>query len=543
MKKIRIDPDLLNSLSANPDHAEKTVLVHITKTSRLGGDLFEAQSEMKPVLMAWSKAVEHNLVQPPAPREQANERTDLRAGKPPSISGGEELGFDNKGREDTAASLAPGIAQPDPSLPKREHSTVQPDALATSPDVSALESSEPQADSRDAVPQLSSTFYWKNQPSSRLLSPASLPASVVSVLEQPVSHARSRITGDATITGWKQLSMAIAKKNFSTNAAAGVLLRSEDLLYTTPEQLLLPDFEGRISSLCSSFVKVRVTDLNGHNITYGSGHGQLAHIKPHHRHVTVRAITALAVAMRLRNELPAVAYIFSIAPELIAKDVRDGRLAQAFGTSGISYLLWAIFYRIGQLNSDVSEVRLPNAAADLLVAHFLRNDNNKFIQSNDNEDLSRLLAVLKIPDWLAVHSNPDFWAIRHGVTYGAMLLYAKQLDRKNALHLQMFTAVVRTLEAVVSPVVGSVAAAGIVHGGAEMIDALQGVNTAKKWTPGALASQVQTSIRRVIFTRADAGHIVGCTQPYDPVNDQRLIERFKSIVTSIMDDIAARSIK
>jgi hypothetical protein len=543
MKKLLIDPDLLKLLQTNPNHAEPTVLVHLAKTGQLGGDLYEAPSAIKPVLMACSKAKDHKLWCPAEPQNQGDVRAPIRLAIPLPHSGEKRQSTVNQGSARVAVIPVYEARQP-ASAPAQTASSKAPLAAVTSNQNIDLPNFgiPPQATPAGESPQLDSTFYWDNEPDAKLLSPAKQPSDVENFLGQTVRHSRSRITGDATMTGWKGLSMAIINKSVPNNAAAGGPWRADQLLEISPKELLTPAFKGRIWSLCKSQVRIKVTDLSGRNISFGSSHSPLDRIRPHQRYVTVAALTAVAVAMRLRNELPAVAYIMSIAPESFAQDVKIGRLAQAFGSSGMGYLQWSIFHRIGQRGSIVSQVPLPSAAADLIVAQFLRHDGCESLNGFNERDYGRLIAVLKLPDWFAFNHNPNFWAIRHGVTYGALLLYANQINRRNISHLRKFNAVLNTHAEVLSPTVGSTSTVGVVRARSEIIATPQAVRTARKQTAMDLENLIKINIQRVLFTQADAGKLAGCTQQGDMTGDPNIVKRFKTCVTSIMEAIAARSI-
>lgn len=218
-----------------------------------------------------------------------------------------------------------------------------------------------------------------------------------------------------------------------------------------PEDVYTQEFRSLAGMLAN--IRVRL-DIWVEETLAGSGatrRKKVAFPRPFQSSCHVSALTSIALIMRAFGDIEAFIFILSLAPVVIATDLRLYRMGQAVGTAVTRAALSCIFSEMASMDFMPDQIHLMSTATDLLVCHLGRHDHPRIISHGQSEVVTfKLIRLINIKPIQGL-DDPVFYsrmaAIRDGVIYGAMRCYAQDVDRHTE---QSLTSLQAMLNATVS---------------------------------------------------------------------------------------------
>lgn len=200
-----------------------------------------------------------------------------------------------------------------------------------------------------------------------------------------------------------------------------------------PEDIYTQEFRALAGMLAT--IRVRLDVWIEETVTGGGGprRKKVAFPRPFQSSCHVSALTSIALIMRAFGDIEAFIFVLSLAPIVIATDLRLYRMGQAIGTAVTRAALSCIFSELASLDFMPDQIHLMSTAADLLVCHLGRNDHPRIISHGQAEIVTfKLIRLINIKPIQGL-DDPFFYskmaAVRDGCIYGAMRCYAQDVDR------------------------------------------------------------------------------------------------------------------
>lgn len=207
-----------------------------------------------------------------------------------------------------------------------------------------------------------------------------------------------------------------------------------------PEDVYTQEFRGLAGMLAN--IRIRLDVWIEDTVT--GVRKRVAYPRPFQSSCHVSALTAIALIMRAYGDIEAFIFVLSLAPIVVATDLRLYRMGQAIGTAVTRAALSCIFSEMASLDFMPDQIHLMSTATDLLICHLGRNDHPRVINHGQSEVVTfKLIRLINIKPIQGL-DDPLFYAkmaaIRDGVIYGAMRCYAQDADRHTETSLTVLTA-------------------------------------------------------------------------------------------------------
>lgn len=201
-----------------------------------------------------------------------------------------------------------------------------------------------------------------------------------------------------------------------------------------PEDVYTHEFRSLAGMLANLRIRLDVyIDARMDEQAAGNSRKRVAYPRPFQSSCHVSALTAVALIMRTYRDVEAFIFVLSLAPVVIATDLRLYRMGQAIGTAATRAALSCIFSEMASMDFLPDQVHLIGCATDLLICHLGRNDHPRVIGRGQSELVTfKLIRLINIKPIQGLDDRVFYAkmaAIRDGVIYGALRCYAQEVDR------------------------------------------------------------------------------------------------------------------
>ncbi len=185
------------------------------------------------------------------------------------------------------------------------------------------------------------------------------------------------------------------------------------------------------------------------------GSSRVAHPRWWRKSICISGLTAILLVMKLHGDITTLAYIFSLAPEVVASDLRAYSMGTAVGTTSTCILLSSIFSHLSSSAYLPNKPHLLNASTDLLVSHFSRRDYRLLLGLGKPNSVQTKLRRLMDIGLLNPPSGPleyaRFAAVRDGVIFGSMICFVSDLDRPTDLDVFLLSTTINAFISLSTP--------------------------------------------------------------------------------------------
>ncbi|GHJ84452.1 hypothetical protein NliqN6_0854 [Naganishia liquefaciens] len=314
-----------------------------------------------------------------------------------------------------------------------------------------------------------------------------------------------------------------------------------------PEDVFTQEFRGLAGML--AHIRIRLDVWVESQTEAGPHRKRVAFPRPFQSSCHVSALTAIALIMRAYGDIEAFIFVLSLAPIVIATDLRLYRMGQAVGTAVTRAALSCIFSELASLDFMPDQIHLMSAATDLLICHLGRHDHWRVISHGQSEVITfKLIRLINIKPIQGL-DGPLFYAkmaaIRDGVIYGAMRCYAQDADRHNESSLTVLNAMLNatislssTAGFVIAPPFGGLIAP-ISTGIGTLLALPVKLFVWERWSNGEVDRAIASRFGLVVEGLAKRGMISGWEEAFTD-EDASVPEEYAALARLVMEAMMSR---